>query len=114
MLAGLAQQVSDLIEPFVGFDWTALLGFVTVFITAVLAKSTWSYAVKGAISSFVIALVSLVIELIEGGSFTWEVWANQSLQILLVHLGFWLMLARDWIAQVNAATDLHRGGDPDG
>ena len=101
----LDEPIATEVEPFIGFDWEALLGFLTVFITAVVSRSYWSDTVKGAISSVTIALVSLVVMLLEGGDFTWEEWANQSLQILVVHLGSWLLLLKEWAARVNVATD---------
>ena len=98
-------QVTNQVEPFIDVKTILLLiGCVTPFITAVIAKVDASENLKGAISALVIALSSALYGWIEADELTWQLWLNGSLQILFTHIASYFMVTSSAVHSVNAST----------
>jgi hypothetical protein len=98
-------QVTNNVEPFIDVKTILLLiGCVTPFVTALIAKANASETLKGAISACVIALSSALYGWIEADELTWQLWLNGSLQILFTHIASYFMLTSRAVNNVNAST----------
>lgn len=84
-------QVDSQVEPFIDVHTVLLLlGVVTPFATALLARTGISYATQSALSALLTALVAYVVTALESGDLTWQKFVNGWVQIGATHLVSWL------------------------
>lgn len=105
-------QVANEVDPFVDANtWLMLLGLVTPFVTALVARSSASTAVKGAVSGLVTALVAFVVLYVEkGDDLTLRLLFNGWVQIVATHALAFYMFLNKTVLEVNRRTPGFVGG----
>lgn len=92
-------------DAFVHIDTTlALLGLLTPFVTALIARARIPDWQSGLISAVVTATVVLVKQQLVDDTLTWATFFNGWLQILAVHAGSFFMGLSDPVSRLNAQT----------